>query len=68
MKIKIKENLTKVFQFLKEVRLETRKIDWLSARETFKYTLVVLFVSVIIAIFLGGIDFLFTLFLNKFIL
>jgi len=68
MKIKIKENLKKLLNFFKEVRMEVKRISWPSFRETVKYTLVVIFFSIVVAAFLGGIDFLFTLFLNRFIL
>jgi len=68
MKIKIKENLKKLLNFFKEVRMEVKRISWPSFRETLKYTLVVIFFSIVVAAFLGGIDFLFTLFLNRFIL
>jgi len=68
MNIRIKENLKKALNFLKETKLEMRKVNWLSIRETLRYTLVVIFASVVVAIFLGGMDFLFTMFLNRFVL
>jgi preprotein translocase subunit SecE len=67
MKIRIKEYLKKVGSYFKEVRLEMKQINWLSFKETVKYTFVVLLVSIIVSIFLGGIDFLLTLLLKKFI-
>lgn len=68
MEIKIKAKLGKIIRFLKEVRVEMKKVDWLSLKETLKYTLIVIAGSVVMAIFLGGADFLFTTILNKFIL
>jgi len=65
---KIKEKLKRILNFLKEVKLEAKKISWPGVRETFKYTLIVIFVSIVVAIFLGGMDFFFTMFLNRFIL
>jgi preprotein translocase subunit SecE len=57
----------KIITFLKEVKLEMKKVNWPTRHETFKYTMIVLGVSFGAAIFLGGIDFLFTnFFLNKF--
>lgn len=44
-----------------------KQINWLTLKQTLKYTFVVLLVSVIVSIFLGGIDFLLTLLLKKFI-
>ena len=53
--------------YLKEVRLEMKKINWPTKKETLKYTLLVIGVSLTIAVFLGLFDFLFTLILNKII-
>ena len=54
--------------FLKEVFLEIKKINWLSRREVLRYTLIVIGVSLVVAIFLGGLDFLFATLLSKFVL
>ena len=59
---------SKIDTFLKEVKSEIRKVNWPTTKETIRYTLIVLGVSVVTAIFLGGIDYLFTNFLNKFII
>ena len=58
----------KIITFLKEVRLEMKKVNWPTRQETIKYTLLVIGVSLSVAIFLGGIDFIFTAILNKFII
>ena len=55
-------------QFLKEARQELKKVSWPSRQETIKYTLIVIGVSLAVAIFLGGLDFLFTWALQRFIL
>jgi preprotein translocase subunit SecE len=60
--------LNRLSEFLKEVRLETKKVNWPSRKETIKYTLIIVGVSLIVAVFLGGLDFIFSLLLNKFIL
>ena len=54
--------------FLKEVKLEIKKVNWPTRQQTFKYTLIVLGISVAMALFLGSLDFLFTALLEKFIL
>ena len=54
--------------FLKEVRLEVKKVNWPTRKETLRYTLIVIGVSAVVAAFLGGLDFIFTQLLNKFIL
>ena len=58
----------KIVTFLKEVRLEMKKVNWPTRDETIKYTLIVIGVSLVIAIYLGGLDFLITNLINKFIL
>jgi preprotein translocase subunit SecE len=58
----------KIINFLKEVRLEAKKVNWPTQKEVLKYTLLVVGVSVVLAIFLGGTDFLFTRALNWVIL
>jgi len=58
---------TKIITFLKEVKTELKKVNWPTKKETIRYTLIVIGVSIIVAIFLGGIDFIFTNLLNKFI-
>ncbi len=57
----------KIAAFLKEVKLEMKKVNWPTRDETIKYTLLVIGISVATAIFLGGIDFGFTTLLNKFL-
>lgn len=58
----------KIKSFLKEVFTELKKVSWPSRQETLRYTLIVLITLLLLGMFLGGIDFLFTTFLNKFIL
>lgn len=54
----------KIAEFLKDVRLELKKVSWPSREETTKLTGVVILVSVIIASFLGLLDFIFLRLLN----
>ena len=68
MKIQIKPKLNKLIKFLKEVKIEMKRVDWLGFKQTIQYTVIVILVSVVVAVFLGGIDFLFSGFLKKFIL
>lgn len=60
--------LNKIITFLKEVRLEIKKVNWPTKQETLRYTLIVIGISLAVAIFLGSLDFLFTTLLSKFIL
>jgi len=60
--------MVRVKSFLKEVFLEIRKINWLTRRDLLRYTIIVIGVAVAVAIFLGGLDFIFTTIVKKFIL
>ena len=59
---------SKIITFLKEVKLEIKKVNWPTKDETIRYTLIVIGISAAVAVFLGGLDFLFTTLLNKFVL
>lgn len=61
-------NFGKLITFFKEVRMEMKKVNWPTREQTLRYTLIVLGVSVAVAMFLGGMDFIFKLLLQKFIL
>lgn len=60
--------LQKIITFLKEVKVELKKVNWPTKQETIKYTLIVIGVSFAVAIFLGGLDFIFTWLISKFII
>ncbi|MBI2050151.1 MAG: preprotein translocase subunit SecE [Candidatus Staskawiczbacteria bacterium] len=59
--------LEKAKSFLKEVYVELKRVNWLSGKEAFRYTMVVVAVTVIVAAFLGGLDYFFTELLKIFI-
>lgn len=60
--------LTKLGGFLKEVKIEMQKVNWPTRKETLKHTAVVIGISSVVAIFLGSLDFIFTILRNRFIL
>jgi len=60
--------ITKIITFLKEVKLEIKKVNWPTRQETIRYTLIVIGISAAVAMFLGVLDFIFTTLLNKFVL
>ena len=66
--VKISNIGTKVKSFLKEVYLELKKVNWLNRRELLRYTLIVIAVTFIVAFFLGGLDYVFTTLIKKFII
>jgi len=59
---------SKITIFLKEVRLEIKKVNWPTRKETFRYTIIVIGVSLGVAIFLGTLDFIFKTLITKFVL
>jgi len=60
--------LNRIVTFLKEVKVELKKVNWPTRKQTIKYTLIVIGVSLAVAIFLGGLDFIFTWLVTKFLL
>lgn len=54
--------------FFKEVYVELRKTNWLRRREIIRYTLIVLGVTLVTAAFLGGLDFLFSSLMQRFVI
>ena len=60
--------LKKLANYLKEVKIETKKVNWPTKNETIKYSLIVVGISIAVALFLGGWDAIFTWILKKFIL
>jgi preprotein translocase subunit SecE len=58
----------RIITFLKEVRIELKRVTWPTRQQTVKYTLMVIGFSAAVAAFLGGLDFIFAWLLEKFVL
>jgi preprotein translocase subunit SecE len=54
---KIKIIAEKIIRFLKEAKIELRKVTWPTPRQTLASTSVVIIVVIIVSIFLGIVDF-----------
>ncbi|MEK7541701.1 MAG: preprotein translocase subunit SecE [Patescibacteria group bacterium] len=54
--------------FLKESRVELKKVKWPSREETARYTLAVIAASAVLAAYLGALDYILQLVLNTFVL
>lgn len=54
--------------FLKEARIELKKVTWPTRQDTIRSTISVIIVSAAIALFLGILDFLFQFVLDTFVL
>ena len=48
--------VTRVREFVQEVLLEFRRVTWPSRQELINSTVVVITVTVVVALFLGGVD------------
>ncbi len=58
----------KLFNFIKEVQLEARKVNWPTRQETIKNTLIVVAFSSGVAMILGLFDFIFTSIIKRIVL
>ncbi len=58
----------KLMIFLREVRIELKRVTWPTRKEATKHTLMVIGFTLAVAAFLGGLDFLFSFLLNKFVI
>jgi preprotein translocase subunit SecE len=60
--------LQKALNFLRESKTELKKVKWPTLKETLQYTLVVIIISLVVAAYLGGLDYIFSFLLRKFII
>lgn len=57
-----------VIKFLKEVRVEIKKVNWLTRKQLLNYTLMVIGFIFAMAVFFGSVDYGFSFLLQKFVL
>ena len=55
-----KRKRTGARQFIKEVRMELKKVDWPSRRELVSYTIVVLATLIVTTLYVAGLDYVFS--------
>lgn len=60
--------ISKLTTFIKEAKVELAKVNWLSRKQVINYTMLVVGVSLVMAIFLGGLDYVFGAALKAFII
>ncbi len=60
--------MTKLAKYIKASFLEMKKVTWPTKKETVDYTVLVIGVSLAVAAFLGGLDFIFQKGLEMFLL
>ncbi len=63
----IKGRVKSRFNFLRETVAELKKVTWLPRREVIHLTVLVLVVTVVMGLILGGIDYGFSYLINLFI-
>lgn len=64
----IKNKANKVATFLMEAKAELYKVNWPTKKQAINYTLLVIGISLAVALFLGGLDYVFGWTLRTFIL
>ena len=47
-----------IISFVREAKDELKKVTWPTRESTIRYTLIVIFASLIVSLIIGGIDFL----------
>jgi preprotein translocase subunit SecE len=65
--MKINSVLEKITKFFGEVKTELKRVNWPTLKETLRFTLIVIFVSLLVAVFLGSLDWIYTILLEKII-
>jgi preprotein translocase subunit SecE len=56
-----------LWRYVREAREEIKKVTWPSKKETVKYSAIVVVLSLLIAVFFGGLDWLLNLGLEQLI-
>ena len=59
---------SRIVQFFKEAQVEAKKVAWPSKKQVVRHTIAVVALSLFVAVILGAFDFMFTLFLERFLL
>ncbi|MEX2145053.1 MAG: preprotein translocase subunit SecE [Candidatus Spechtbacterales bacterium] len=57
-----------IIRFLREVRIEMKRVNWLTKKEVTRFTVIVIAVSVVTSVYLGALDLLFTWALSEFVI
>lgn len=51
--------MNKLTKYFRESVLELKKVTWPSKKETYRYTFLVIGLSLLVAVFLGALDYIF---------
>lgn len=58
----------RLMDYLKSTKLEVKNVNWPTKSETIRFTLLVIAVSAVVALYLGFLDFIFINILERFVL
>jgi len=57
--------LNQALRYLSSSKEEQKKVAWPSRQETVKKTVLVIIISLLVAVYLGALDYIFTMLLEK---
>ncbi len=57
-----------IIQYFKETQTELRHVSWPTRGQAIAFTALVIIISLLIAVYLGALDYLFTYLVNTFVL
>ncbi len=57
-----------VLTFLREARIELSRVNWPTQKEIIRYTVLVIAISLVVALFLGSLDFFFSYGVERYLL
>jgi preprotein translocase subunit SecE len=60
--------MNKVLAFLLEAKVELSRVNWPSRKQITLYTVLVIAISLVVALFLGSLDFLFSSLVTRFLI
>ncbi len=60
--------LNQAIKFIQEAREELLKVNWPNKKQIVNYTLAIIAISLVVAIFIGGLDYFFSQILRRFII
>ena len=62
------KNMQKILTFLTEAKAELLRVNWPSQKQLVRYTVLVIAISLVMAVFLGGLDLLFSSLVERYLI
>lgn len=57
-----------IFTFLAEAKVELSRVNWPNRKQILRYTVLVIVISLVVAMFLGSLDLLFSALVEKYLI